>query len=143
MAFITLEDLAGTLEVIVFPQDLEKNEPVLAEDGRVFIKGRVSASENAAAKLICEKVIPLEELPRRVWIRCSNRETWYAKEKKLYDIIDEYPGKSVVSIYLARERAKKDLPIQWRMTICADSIKKLNNIFMSDNVKVIDMPIEK
>lgn len=143
MAFITLEDLAGTLEVIVFPQDLEKNEPVLAEDGRVFIKGRVSASENAAAKLICEKVIPLEKLPRRVWIRCSNRETWYAKEKKLYDIIDEYPGKSVVSIYLARERAKKDLPIQWRMTICADSIKKLNNIFMSDNVKVIDMPIEK
>lgn len=143
MAFITLEDLAGTMEIIVFPQDLEKNEPVLAEDGRVFIKGRVSASENAAAKLICEKVIPLEELPRRVWIRCSNREIWYAREKKLYDIIDEYPGKSVVSIYLARERAKKDLPIQWRMTICADSIKKLNNIFMSDNVKVIDMPIEK
>ncbi|MDD7388818.1 MAG: DNA polymerase III subunit alpha [Lachnospiraceae bacterium] len=143
MAFITLEDLTGAMEIVVFPQDLEKNEPALVEDGRVFIKGRVNASDNAAAKLICEKVIPLEDLPRRVWIRCSDRESWYGKEKRLYDIIDEYPGKSMVSIYLARERAKKNLPIQWRMTICADSIKKLNNIFMADNVKVIDMPIEK
>ncbi len=143
MAFITLEDLAGTMEIVVFPQDLEKNEAALVEEGRVFIKGRVNASDNAAAKLICEQVTALEELPRRVWLRCPDKAFWYANEKKLYDIIDEFPGKSVVSIYLAKERAKKNLPIQWRMTICADSIKKLNNIFTSENVKVIDMPIEK
>lgn len=143
MAFITLEDLTGTMEIIVFPQDLEKNEPGLTEENCVFIKGRVSASDNAAAKLICEQVTPLESMPRRVWIRCEDKAFWYANEKKLYDIIDEFPGKSMVSIYLARERAKKNLPIQWRMTICAESIKKLNNIFMPENVKVIDMPIEK
>lgn len=143
MAFITLEDLAGSMEVLVFPQDLEKNEAALAEEGRVFIRGRVNASDNAAAKLICEKVFPLESLPKRVWIRCRNRQSWYSCEKKLYDIIDEFPGESMVSIYLAEERAKKDLSVQWRMTICADSIKKLNNIFMPENVKVIDMPIEK
>ncbi|MDY2627905.1 MAG: DNA polymerase III subunit alpha [Lachnospiraceae bacterium] len=143
MAFITLEDLTGTMEIIVFPQDLEKNEPDLTEENCVFIKGRVSASDNAAAKLICEQVTPLESMPRRVWIRCEDKAFWYANEKKLYDIIDEFPGKSMVSIYLARERAKKNLPIQWRMTICEESIKKLNNIFMPENVKVIDMPIEK
>ena len=143
MAFITLEDLTGSMEIIVFPQNLEKNEANLVEEGRVFIKGRVNASDNAAAKLICDRVISLEDLPRRVWLRCPDKAFWYANEKKLYDIIDEFPGKSMVSIYLARERAKKDLPIQWRMTICADSIKKLNNIFTAENVKVIDMPIEK
>lgn len=143
MAFITLEDLTGTMEIIVFPQDLEKNEPDLTEENCVFIKGRVSASDNAAAKLICEQVTSLKSMPRRVWIRCEDKAFWYANEKKLYDIIDEFPGKSMVSIYLARERAKKNLPIQWRMTICEESIKKLNNIFMPENVKVIDMPIEK
>lgn len=143
MAFITLEDLTGSMEVLVFPRDLEKNEAFLAEEGRVFIKGRVNASENAAAKLICERVIPLEAIPKRLWIRCQDKDFWYSHEKALYDIIDEFPGNSMISIYLAKERAKKNLPIQWRMTICADSIKKLNNIFMCDNVKVIDMPIEK
>lgn len=143
MAFLTLEDLTGTLEIIVFPNDLEKNETALVEEGRVFIKGRVNASENAAAKLICEKVFALDELPKRVWIRCQNKQIWLKKEQKLYEVIDSWPGKSMVSIYLAEERAKKNLPIQWRMTICADSVKKLNNIFLPENVKVIDMPIEK
>ncbi len=143
MAFITLEDLAGNIEIVVFPQDFEKNEAILQEDSRVFIRGRVNVSENAAAKLICEKVTSLEDLPKRVWIRCQNKDFWYQHEKLLYDVIDEFPGNSMVSIYLAEERAKKDLPIQWRMTICAESMKKLNNIFMRDNVKVIDMPIEK
>ena len=143
MAFLTLEDLTGTMEIVVFPNDLEKNETAIAEEGRVFIKGRVNVSENAAAKLICEKVFALEELPKRVWIRCQNKQIWLEKEQKLYEVIDSWPGKSMVSIYLAEERAKKNLPIQWRMTICADSVKKLNNIFLPENVKVIDMPIEK
>ncbi len=143
MAFLTLEDLTGSIEIVVFPRDFEKNEAVLQEDAKVFIRGRVNASENAAAKLICEDVILLENLPKRVWIRCQNRDFWYQHEKMLYDVIDEFPGNSMVSIYLAVEKAKKDLPIQWRMTICTESMKKLNNIFMSDNVKVMDMPIEK
>ena len=143
MAFITLEDLTGSLEVVVFPRDFEKNESFLREESSVFIRGRVNVVENAASKLICEKVIPLEQIPRRVWIRCDDIREWHFREKQLYDVIDEFPGNCTVSIYLAREKAKKNLQKQWRLTICPNSMTKLNNIFGNDNVKVLDMPIEK
>ena len=143
MAFITLEDLTGSLEVVVFPRDFEKNESFLREESSVFIRGRVNVVENAAAKLICEKVIPLEQIPRRVWIRCDDIREWHFREKQLYDVIDEFPGNCTVSIYLAHEKAKKNLQKQWRLAICHNSMTKINNIFGNDNVKVIDMPIEK
>ena len=143
MAFVTVEDLTGSMEVLVFPNVFEQYEHALENDSRIFVKGRVNASENAAAKMVCEQVYLLSEIPKRIWIRCQNREQWIQKEKALYNLIDEYPGKCTVSIYLADERAKKTLPIQWRMTISENSMQKLNNIFLHDNVKVIDMPIEK
>lgn len=143
MAFLRLEDLGGTIEIVVFPKTLEHNEKYLGEESRVFIQGRVNASDNMDAKLICEKVIPLAEIPRRVWIRCQNKEDWYRKEKLLYDVIDEHLGNSRVTIYLAEERAKKDLRNQWRMEVSETSLAKLYRIFQQENVKVMDIPIEK
>ena len=57
MAFITLEDLLGTVEVIVFPRDYEKYREYLNEDEKIYVRGRVSLSEDAKGKLICEKVV--------------------------------------------------------------------------------------
>ena len=41
MAFLTLEDLVGSMEIVVFPRDYEKNAPMMQTDARVFIQGRV------------------------------------------------------------------------------------------------------
>lgn len=59
MAFLTVEDLVGTVEVVVFPRDYEKSQQFLNEEGRVFIQGRVSAEDDRASKLILEKSVPL------------------------------------------------------------------------------------
>lgn len=40
MAFLTVEDLVGTVEVVVFPKDYEKNQQWMNEDEKVFIRGR-------------------------------------------------------------------------------------------------------
>ena len=56
MAFLTLEDLVGSVEVVVFPRDYEKNAAILTEDAKVFIRGRASVEEDKDGKLICEEV---------------------------------------------------------------------------------------
>ena len=55
MAFLTVEDLVGTVEVMVFPRDYEKWQNMINEDARVFIQGRVSAEDDKASKLILGK----------------------------------------------------------------------------------------
>ena len=56
MAFVTLEDLVGTVEVVIFPRDYENNRNMLEEDSKVFIQGRVSTEDDRPSKLICERV---------------------------------------------------------------------------------------
>ena len=60
MAFITVEDLLGTVEVVVFPRDYEKNRDYLEVDSKVFVRGRVSEEDDKPSKMICEKIIPFE-----------------------------------------------------------------------------------
>ena len=69
MAFVTLEDMLGSVEVVVFPKDYEKNQQYLNEDSKVFIKGRVSEEDDAPSKLICESVIPFEQTKRELWLQ--------------------------------------------------------------------------
>lgn len=66
MAFLTLEDLLGTLEIVVFPRDYERNAALMQEDAKVFIQGRVSAEDDKASKLICEKMYAFEDMPREL-----------------------------------------------------------------------------
>ena len=63
MAFLTVEDLVGTVEIVVFPRDYEKNAQLMEVDDKVFIQGRVSAEDEKASKLICEKNGPLTMYP--------------------------------------------------------------------------------
>lgn len=66
MAFLTLEDLVGSMEIVVFPRDYEKNAPMMQTDARVFIQGRVSAEDDKPSKLICEKIFPFAGIPKEL-----------------------------------------------------------------------------
>ena len=59
MAFITVEDLFGTVEVIIFPRDYEKYSRYLNEDEKVFVAGHANVEEDKNGKLICEKIYSL------------------------------------------------------------------------------------
>lgn len=58
MAFITLEDLRGTVEVVVFPRQYATYQSLLREDAKVFIKGTTQISEEES-KVICNQIISL------------------------------------------------------------------------------------
>ena len=74
MAFLSLEDLVGTVEVIVFPRDYEKNREYLEIDKKIFVKGRVSEEEERPSKLICETIIPFEQTKKELWVQFSDKE---------------------------------------------------------------------
>ena len=69
MAFLTVEDLLGTVEVVVFPRDYEKNREELEIDHKVFIRGKVSEEDEKASKLICETIIPFDHVKKELWLQ--------------------------------------------------------------------------
>ncbi len=143
MAFITLEDLYGTVEVIVFPQDYEKNKSILEEDRKVLIQGRVTVEEDKPAKLICSGIIPFDEIEKELWIQCRTKEEYREKEAWLLEILAGYDGKDAVNIFLSSVRAKKRLPNSHTTRVCPELLQKLYDEFGNENVKVVEKSIEK
>ena len=76
MAFLTVEDMVGSVEVIVFPKDYEKNSYKLTDENKVFIQGRVSVEEERDGKLISEKITAFDEIPRKVWLKFPNMDSY-------------------------------------------------------------------
>lgn len=143
MAFITVEDMVGTVEVIVFPKDYEKYRGFLENDRKVFIRGRVTVEEDKPAKLICQKIIPFDEIPRQLWVQCRTKAEYREQEDKLFRILGDYDGQDTVIVYLSEERAKKQLPNSRMTKVCPELLERLYNAFGNENVKVVQMSIEK
>lgn len=143
MAFITVEDLYGTVEIIVFPKDYEKNRRVLEEDRKVFVQGRVTVEEDKPAKLICSNILPFDELDKDLWIQCRTKEEYIEKEPWLFQTLAEYDGRDGVNIYLSGERARKRLPNSRSTRVCSELLEKLYDKFGNENVKVVEKSIEK
>ena len=110
MAFLTIEDLVGTVEVIVFPKTYEQSASFLTEDAKVFVQGRISVEEDKDGKLICEKIVPFTELKKKVWIKFPDMEAYKAAEAGLMDTLRESEGKDGIVIYIENPKAKKELP---------------------------------
>ena len=142
MAFLTLEDLLGTVEVVIFPRDYEKNRQWLEINEKVFISGRVSEEDEKASKLICEKVIPCERTKRELWIQFPDKETFLDEEQIVYGYLADSEGEDEVIIYCAKERAVKRLPKNRNIQINEQVLSRLMNHFGESRVKVVEKAIE-
>lgn len=136
MAFVTIEDLVGQTEVIVFPKDYERNGHKLEQDGRVFVKGRVSVEEDKDAKLICENVYTFEEIPKELWIRFKNKEEYDSSQDKLRELISGSDGTDVICIYLSEEKAVKRLPPSECVLVDEYTIERAGELFGQEGVAV-------
>ena len=142
MAFITLEDLTGSVEVIVFPKDFEKNREFLEEEQKIFVQGRVSVGDDPVGKLVCEKLIPFQALPRQLWLQFVDKEVYDQKQELVMNALRSWEGRDQVVIYLAKERAKKVLPANWRVSCDAELLRNLYQILGEKNVRVVQKSIE-
>ena len=142
MAFLTVEDLLGTVEVVVFPRDYEKNQALMHPDAKVFIRGRANVEEEKNGKVICEKVYSFEDAKRELWIQFKDKGSFEANEKKLYEMISGSDGSDAVVIYLADEKAMKRLPASRNLLIEPDLLHRLKAEFGDNNIKVVEKAIE-
>ncbi|MDO4470574.1 MAG: DNA polymerase III subunit alpha [Bacillota bacterium] len=143
MAFLTLEDLLGTVEIVVFPRDYEKNVRLMEIDEKVFIKGRVSVEEERASKLICESMYSFEAVPRELWLQFETKESFLSREQELYEDLKEADGKDSVVIYIKSPKAVKRLGASKSIRISQDLLARLYEKYGKDNVKVVEKSIEK
>ncbi len=142
MAFLTIEDLAGTVEVVVFPRDYEKYQQYLTEENKVFVRGRVSEEDDAASKLICEAVIPFDQTRKELWLQYDAKADFLSREQELYEMLGDSEGDDQVVIYCRKERAVKRLPQGRNIHIDSIILNRLTNYLGESCVKVIEKPIE-
>lgn len=143
MAFLSLEDLVGTVEVIVFPRDYEKNREYLEIDKKIFVKGRVSEEEERPSKLICETIIPFEQTQKELWVQFSDKEDFLRNEHILYGYLADSEGDDEVVIYCQKERAIKRLPRNRNIRIGQEVLSRLMNHYGEKRVKVVEKSIDK
>ena len=142
MAFVTLEDLVGTVEVVVFPRDYEKYQSLLDEDARVLIQGRVSAEDDKASKLILERVRTFEEVPRELWLQFDDRDAYADREAHLLEELRAVPGNASVVIYLKDVKAMKKLPAGYRVALQEEWLEKFRREYGSGNVRVVERALK-
>jgi len=138
MAFLTVEDLVGTVEVVVFPRDYEKWQTLITDDARVFIQGRVNAEDDRPSKLILEKVHSFEDIPREIWIQFKDKAEYSAAEAELQSFLQSASGTSAVVIYLKDVKAMKRLPAAFCIRINEEILGELKKKYGESNVKVVE-----
>ena len=138
MAFLTVEDLVGNVEVVVFPRDYEKWQTLITDDARVFIQGRVNAEDDRPSKLILEKVHSFEDIPREIWIQFKDKAEYSAAEAELQSFLQSASGTSAVVIYLKDVKAMKRLPAAFCIRINEEILSELKKKYGESNVKVVE-----
>ena len=136
MAFLQLEDLVGTVEVIVFPKDYEKNSNRLVEESKIFIKGRVSIEEDKDGKIICEKITGFDEIKKKLWIKFALKEDYEKAEEELLALLAESDGKDSVCIYVENPRTMKNLPPNRCVNADKELVERLVDLYGTTNIKV-------
>ena len=137
MAFLTLEDLVGTVEFVVFPKVYEQESAKLTEDSKVFIKGRASAEEDRDGKLICESIQAFDDIRKTLWIKFPTKEAYEKTEKALLELLAQSDGNDGVVIYVENPKAKKALPPNRNVKADKELVSRLSELYGESNIRVV------
>ena len=134
MAFLTLEDLVGTMEILVFPKPYERFRELLKEDEKVFIEGRVSVEDDKPSKLIAEKIYPFSKIPRILWIAFPTLDDYLRQQGEILDFIDSSEGNDEAAVFLRDTKRFKNL--KGRFLISNETLADAAALFGKENIAV-------
>lgn len=137
MAFVTLEDLYGAIECIVFPAIYEKSSNLIEEDSIVLAEGRLSISEVEDPKIIVEKISPIKKLNfEKIYLKLQ-RSTRPDILGDVKGILSKYPGETPVYVFFEKENkmvaADRSL---WIKKGSSEAIEELQDLLGKDCVKL-------
>ncbi len=137
MAFITLEDMVGAVEVLIFPKILEKHKAHLVEDSKVFLRGRASIGDDPVGKLVCEDVIPFSDVPNELWLQFQNQNYYDGQIDDVMAALRNSEGRDRIVMYLKEERKLRRLSENWAVDASGPLLNELYEILGEANVKVV------
>lgn len=138
MAFLTLEDIVGSVEIIVFPRQYEKFHGAIAPDKKIFVTGEANLEENAQGKVIANSITEFSQIPSELWFKFQDKEEYLQKESDILEFILANRGNDKVIIYLEKENAKKILPVEYRIKAEETVRKALEESYGKENVKLVE-----
>ena len=142
MAFITIEDITGTVEVIIFPKIYERFSAFLNEDAKVFVTGRAQIDDERDGKIICDRIIPFEDVQKELWLQFHTKEEYDQKEAELFELLHDSDGSDEVVIYVANPKLLKRLGKNRIIRINTELVNNLTKFLGENNVKVVEKSIE-
>ena len=143
MAFITIEDLTGTVEVIIFPRDYERYQRYLQDDAKIFVIGHATVEDEQNGKIICERIIPFDELPKQLWLKFDTMDDYKKNESRLLETIRESDGADEVIIYIADTKQMKKLGRNYSVNANNELMEQLLEFLDKENAKIVEKNIEK
>jgi len=138
MAFLTLEDLTGSMEVVVFSDLYEKHQELLQEDRVVIVKGKTDVKEEEEVKLIGEAITPLPKEPKQIFIKITrdqNREVLI----NLRQILHQQRGELPVYLYFEDEKKMLLLEEEYWGHDDPEFFSLLENVISSDCIKMQEL----
>ena len=136
MAFITVEDMYGSVEVIIPPRQYEKVKDKLTEDSKVFVRGKVSMEDERDAKVVLNNLTLFEDIAKTVYIRFKDMDDYNENIKKLSPVVKTSEGNDKICVVLNKERQMKYLGGGITLKADEDVLGKLSEIFGDENIAV-------
>ncbi len=149
MAFLTIEDMMGEVEVIVFPREYMRYRDMLVTDSKVFVTGNASVSDEEC-KLILSELHTFAEIAedreaerKTLWIKFADEASYEADESTLFSILGGHAGRSIVKVALPPADGEenyrvKRLPNDKRVRITEELVTKLEKAFGGENISVTE-----
>lgn len=140
MAFLTLEDTRGMMEIVVFPNSFEKFS-TFPEDSVFVIRGRISIKEETSAVILAEELTTLEELTEpkeESYILLELQASQRTKEirEQLLHIFQNYKGKTKIIVQNSEDGMQKAFPAKYNVQICDELVKKITNLIGEERVTI-------
>ena len=135
MAFLTLEDLRGTVDVVVFPRQFAAYQSLLKEDAKIFIKGTAQVSEEES-KLICNQIASFDGISQELWIQFQNKNKFFEAELLLKETLSAYKGNCPVVVYCKEERAVNRLGHDFMINGDEELMILLKKRYGKENIRI-------
>lgn len=144
MAILTIEDLTGSLDIMVFPKVYDRVSSLIEADAKVFVHGRVSVDGSGHAKVIADSVETFDAAKKqthapvvkkqKLWVRFKNKSDYEDRIAQLYGLIETHKGNVPVVVFLSEERSMKDLPSNLKISGDSDVTNLLSIHFGKENI---------
>lgn len=137
MAFVTIEDMFGSMEIIVFPDSYNKFSYMFKEGEIIIVKGRATIAEDQPSKVICEEIKTfdqIDEVTRTLWIKIPKESS--VELKNITDVTSKYKGNNKIIIYLEKTKQKLNANTENYVSINEKLIDELKKLLGESNVVV-------